>query len=364
MDNEILNSNSVKIRNKIEKKYCFIIPKKVFELFLEDSGFTEQQKEGFKNVITIDNNWREFKKRESKKSRQIYQHIGAINPSDSALTTSPKVTIFDCKNSYALPGTQILKAEESDDPTIQRVLKETEAIIEFFHAIFIRNSIDDRGIDLVSSVHYGVAYNNAFWNGIQMTYGDGDGNLFIDFTSSSDVIAHELSHGFIQYSAGFEYENQAGGLNESMADVFGSMFKQWKNRQNVNEADWLIGKEILGPAAISRGFKSLRNLSNPSDPSCLSPQPFHFSEYVDGMDPHESSGIANFAFYKAAMLVGGYSWEKIGQIWYKALVAFEPNPQMQMQVFADRTRHLAPKLFANDPSVYEAIDLAWLTVGL
>ncbi|MDQ8935464.1 M4 family metallopeptidase [Acinetobacter rudis] len=364
MSNHSLKMKLAQAQQNRGQCFCFIIPPKVFERFLEDNSFSQEQKQNFKNEITIDNSWREFKGREVKKCRKTVRHLGPLDAVDPTFAPSSKVTIFDCKNSYSLPGAEILKVEESDDPTVQHVLIETQAIIKFFDSVFIRNSIDDQGIDIVSSVHYGVAYNNAFWNGIQMTYGDGDGNLFIDFTSSSDVIAHELSHGFIQYSAGFEYENQAGGLNESMADVFGSMFKQWRNKQNVHDADWLIGKEILGPAALYRGFRSLRNLSNPSDPSCLSPQPAHFSEYVDGMDPHESSGIANFAFYQAAMQVGGYSWEKVGQIWYKALVAFDPNPQMEMQFFANRTRFLAKKMFAHDTSVYKAVNQAWLTVGL
>lgn len=364
MDNHQIKPSLKNVQHKTQNCFCTIIPLKVFERLLEDKEFTEQQKQYFKNVIERENSWRQFKQRENQKTRESYQHLSTISKADLDALPPPNIMIFDCKNDYILPGTQILKVQESKDPTVQRAFTETEAVIKFFKTVFNRNSIDDRGIDLASSVHYGVSYNNAFWNGIQMTYGDGDGNVFIDFTNANDVIAHELSHGFIQYSAGLDYENQAGGLNESMADVFGSMFRQWRAQHTVNEADWLIGKEILGPAAIARGYKSLRNLANPADSSCLAPQPTHFSKYVDGMDPHESSGITNFAFYKAAMQTGGYSWERIGQIWYQALVAFEPTPQLKMQAFADRTRQLAQKLFANEATVYKSVDMAWLAVGL
>lgn len=364
MNNKQYIANANQTVHRVRHCLCSIVPIKVFERFLEDDEFTEQQKQYFRNTIEIDNHWRQFKQRENQKTRQSYQHLSSITKAERNLLPPPDITIFDCRNDYILPGRQILKIQDSKDATVQRVYTETQAVIEFFQQIFARNSIDDRAMDLVSSVHYGVAYNNAFWNGIQMTYGDGDGRVFIDFTSANDVIAHELSHGFIQYSADFDYENQAGGLNESMADIFGSMFRQWRAQQNVNEADWLIGKEILGPMAIARGFRSLRNLSNPADSSCLSPQATHFSEYIDGMDPHESSGISNFAFYKAAMQTGGYSWEKIGQIWYQALTAFEPSPQMKMQTFANRTRQLAQKQFVSEPAIYQAVDLAWLAVGL
>src|SRR5206468_3051000 len=129
-------------------------------------------------------------------------------------------------------------------------------------------SVDNAGKTLVSSVHYGVGYNNAFWNGNQMTYGDGDGNIFVDFTKAPDVIGHELTHGVTQYSAALSYSNEPGGLNESMSDVFGSMFRQWEAHQNVTKADWLIGHEIMGPGALAKGYTCLRDMSNPAAKHC------------------------------------------------------------------------------------------------
>jgi hypothetical protein len=78
------------------------------------------------------------------------------------------------------------------------------------------------GMTLISSIHYGVSYNNAFWNGMQMTYGDGDGSIFVDFSRGNDVIGHELTHGVTQHSLQLNYSNEAGGLNESMSDCFGA----------------------------------------------------------------------------------------------------------------------------------------------
>jgi len=197
-----------------------------------------------------------------------------------------------------------------------------------------------------------------------MTYGDGDNNIFIDFTTSTDVIAHELTHGVTQYSLQLSYTGQAGGLNESLSDVFGSMFRQWRANQDVTQADWFIGKEIMGPGATARGFTCLRDMSDPGGAHCMTPQPFHFSNFQTGMDPHISSGIPNLAFCTAAKAVGGKSWDTVGQIWYKALTGSAPSPNMTMQTFANSTRQLANQMNPANATVANAIDAGWTAVGL
>ena len=142
------------------------------------------------------------------------------------------------------------------------------------------------------------------------------------------------------------------------------MFRQWQANQNVNQADWLIGKNIMGPGAIARGYSCLRDMSNPAAGHCLSPQPTKFSQYRNGMDPHESSGIPNLAFYKAAMAIGGNSWTIAGKIWYQAVAGFGPSPNMTMKQFAKRTRTLAGSLFPSKPAVKVAVTKAWKAVGL
>ena len=171
-----------------------------------------------------------------------------------------------------------------------------------------------------------------------MVYGDGDGNIFVDFTRGNDVIGHELTHGVTQFTAGLNYANQPGGLNESISDVFGSMFRQWQAGQTVANADWLIGSDIMGLGATAKGYTCLRNMANPAAKHCLSPQPTKFSQYHDGMDPHDSSGIPNLAFCKAAKAIGGKSWETTGKVWYQALIGYPASPNMKMKAFADRTR--------------------------
>jgi Zn-dependent metalloprotease len=197
-----------------------------------------------------------------------------------------------------------------------------------------------------------------------MTYGDGDGAIFVDFTKSTDVIGHELTHGVTEFSARLGYTNEAGGLNESMSDVFGSMFRQWRANQDVTQADWLIGKDIMGPKASAQGYTCLRDMAQPDARHCLSPQPTHYSQYKRGMDPHESSGIPNLAFQRAALAIGGKSWEKAGKIWYQALTGYAAAPSMSMKTFATRTRKLAKSLFPKEPAVAAAIDQGWRSVGL
>jgi Zn-dependent metalloprotease len=340
--------------------HCFIIPHGVFERLSKDKKLSTEARKAFAHAARFEKEWRKARVAQCKLS--LLAHT--IMPSALAAVGPPAVTVYDCGHGSALPGTHVTNPGSSSDTTAKRAFAEATAVADFYQKLFGRNSVDNAGKTLLSSIHYSVDYNNAFWNGSQMTYGDGDGNIFIDFTKGNDVIGHELTHGVTQYSAGLSYVNQAGGLNESISDVFGSMFRQWQANQDVTKADWLIGKDIMGPAALARGFTCLRDMSSPAAKHCLAPQPTKFSQYRDGMDPHESSGIPNLAFYKAATAIGGKSWEKAGKIWYQALTGFSPSPNMKMKVFADRTRKLAGSLFPSEPSVKTAVDKAWTAVGL
>src|ERR1019366_1540761 len=280
------------------------------------------------------------------------------------LAAAPIVTVYDCKHSQTLPGTPVPKPGSSTDSTAKRTFKEITSVADFYKKVFKRNSIDNAGMTMMSSIHFGVKYNNAMWNGSQMLYGDGDAAIFIDFTNGNDVIGHELTHGVTQHSLQLTYSNDAGGLNESLSDCFGSMFRQWEAKQDVTHADWLIGHDIMGPTAKAKGYTCLRNMANPADPHCLAPQPTRYSQITPGMDPHYSSGPPNLAFCVACTTLGGKSWEKIGQIWYRGLTGFGPSPNMKMKDFADRTRKLASQMYSGTPAVATAVDKGWKQVGL
>lgn len=335
---------------------CSIVPQDVLDRFARDKSLSAAQRKSFADAAQFEKAWRQLRAAHGKcsASAETLLEQGVVS------AAPPAVVVYDCNHGTTLPGA----SANPGDTIVKRVLAQTTAVADFYQKLFGRNSVDNAGKTLLSSIHFSANYNNAFWNGNQMVYGDGDGNIFIDFTNATDVIGHELTHGVTQFSSRFAYTNEAGGLNESMSDVFGSMFRQWRANQSVAKADWLIGKGILGPGAIARGYTCLRDMANPAAKHCLAPQPVHYAQYKNGMDPHYSSGIPNLAFCTAANAIGGKSWEKAGKIWYRALTGFAPQPNLKMKTFANRTRTLAKTMFAGDPAVRAAIDKAWSAVGL
>jgi Zn-dependent metalloprotease len=279
--------------------------------------------------------------------------------------------IYDMKNqgSSLLPGT--LVREEGDprslDPAVNEAYDYSGATYDFYKKIFNRNSLDDRGMSLISSVHLGRHYNNAFWNGEQMAYGDGDGVIFIRFTKSIDVVGHELTHGVVTHTANLEYRNESGALNEHFADVFGSLVKQWKKKQTVAKADWLIGPDIMGPGTTARSLRTLKaDKAYENDPNLgTDPQPKHLTQkYTGSADSggvHINSGIPNHAFFLVATELGGKAWEKAGQIWYRTLLSLTPNSNFKAMVTT--SMQSAGALYGAGSAEEKAVAKAWKAVG-
>ena len=342
---------------------CTIIPADILDKLSNDSNLDENARANFAKTAALDAQLRKVRTETVRLTSAVAAFAG---PSMLAppLAAAPQFKLFDCQGTMSLPGSQLTPAQIAADATAKRAMEETKAVADFYKKVFGRNSIDGAGMTMLSSIHYGTGYNNAFWNGQQMTYGDGDGKIFLDFTGSNDVICHELTHGVTQFSAQLAYSNEAGGLNESMSDVFGSMFRQWRAGQDVKKADWLIGADIMGPEAKKRKFTCLRDMADPTAKHCLAPQVKRYQDYSAGLDPHFSSGIPNYAFYVAAMAVGGNSWDTVGKIWYQVLTGYAANPNLSMATFAARTRKEAAKMFAKTPAVAAAVDKGWKAVGL
>ena len=191
-----------------------------------------------------------------------------------------------------------------------------------------RHSLDNSGMDIICNIHYGEKYNNAFWDGTQITIGDGDGKRFTSFSKSLDVIAHELGHGIVQYTANFEYHDQPGALNEHFADVFGSVVTQYVEKQTAHTADWLIGDEIMGPELYGESLRSMAAPGTAYDNPLMGkdPQPDHMKDIYIGPDDnggvHKNSGIMNKAFYLVAREL---ETEKAALIWYTALQNLWPT---------------------------------------
>lgn len=286
-------------------------------------------------------------------------------------------TIFDCHRVISLSSAKLARSEDGEasaDDSVNRAFDVFGTTREFYMTIFNRNSIDDRGMRLDGYVHRGVDYNNAFWDGQEMVFGDGDGRLFTDFTMSIDVIAHELTHGVTEHTAGLEYHNQSGALNESMSDVFGSLVKQWSLDQTVKQADWLIGAEVFTPDVNGDALRSMKDPGHAYNDRILGkdPQPGHMRDYVEMSDTedgdyggvHINSGIPNRAFYLTAHGIGGdtKAWEAPGHIWYEALKA--SNVTTDFQTFADITYAKADQLYGKGSAEQQAVLAAWREVGI
>jgi Zn-dependent metalloprotease len=284
-------------------------------------------------------------------------------------------TIYDCRSNQLLTAAVLARTEDGAPPTdesVNRAFDGFGATRDFFLNVLGRDSLDDRGMRLNGYVHYGVNYQNAFWDGQEMVFGDGDGVIFSDFTKSLDVIAHELTHGVTEFTAALEYHNQSGALNESISDVFGSLVKQWSQGQAAEDANWLIGDELFTPGIDADALRSMKAPGRAYDNNLIGkdPQPDHMSRFVNLPDSrvgdwggvHINSGIPNRAFYLTAVGIGGYAWEAPGHIWYEALKA--SSARTQFQEFADTTYQKADQLYGAGSPEQQAVVAAWREVGI
>ncbi len=286
-------------------------------------------------------------------------------------------TIYDAQFQETLPGQKVRGEGDpaTGDLAVDEAYDGSGATYDFFKDIYGRNSIDDRGLPLISTVHYGQGYDNAFWNGRQMTYGDGDEDLpeaerlFNRFTISLDIIAHELTHGVTEYEAGLVYRNQSGAMNESFSDVFGALVKQRQLNQTAAEADWLIGAGLFTSNVNAQALRSMKAPGTAyNDPRIgKDPQPAHMRDIYTGPQDnggvHINSGIPNHAFYITAMELGGYAWEKAGQIWYIAL-RDKLDRTSDFREAASQTYLVAAELFGANSLEQKAVAKGWNTVGL
>jgi Zn-dependent metalloprotease len=284
---------------------------------------------------------------------------------------TPNRTIGDAENKQRLPG-KIVRTEGQDpsqDETVNRAYDGLGDTFKLFLDIYKRVSIDGSGLPLNATVHYGRDYMNAFWDGEQMVFGDGDGEIFGDFTKSLDVIGHELAHGVTQYTANLDYQGQSGALNESVSDVFGSLVKQYAKGQSAEEADWLIGAELLTDQVEGVALRSMKAPGTAYDDDVLGkdPQPAHMDDYVDTVEDnggvHINSGIPNHAFYLAAVAIGGNAWEKAGQIWYDVLTGGELESGADFASFA-RLTVAAARARYGEGAEHDAVVKAWSDVGV
>jgi Zn-dependent metalloprotease len=343
---------------------CTILPPRILRRIAE-SGDPESRADAL-DTLAADSTIR--------LSRATYQLLEGRGH-QAALSAAPpqkQRTIYDARNASALPGT-VARIEGSNATTDVAVNEAYDGLgdtWDFYFTVYQRNSIDGEGLHLDASVHYRTRYDNAFWDGHQMVFGDGDGRLFNRFTVAIDVIGHELTHGVTGDEVGLVYMGQPGALNESVSDVFGSLIKQYVLKQTADRADWLIGAGLLAATVNGVALRSMKAPGTAFDDPVLGKdeQPAHMRDYVQTTDDnggvHTNSGIPNHAFYLAATAIGGNAWERAGQIWYETVRDPRLRRTATFAQFARATESNAARLYGHGSAEYKAVVDAWKQVGV
>lgn len=285
---------------------------------------------------------------------------------------APDRIISDAGNTENLPGRRVRSEDDapSGDAAVDEAYDGLGATYDFFWDAFARDGIDAAGGSLLATVHFGDDYDNAFWNGERMVFGDGDGEVFVGFTRSLSVIAHELGHGVTEAAGGLEYQGQSGALNESLSDVFGALAEQHHLGQTADEATWLIGEGIFAPDVQGEALRSMKAPGTAYDDDVLGkdPQPSHMRDYVETDDDnggvHINSGIPNRAFYLVATALGGKAWERAGLVWYRTLTAGTLSPTADFTAFAAATLTAAAAEYGEESEEVAAVRAAWAGVGV
>jgi len=318
----------------------------------------------------------------SSAAREALQHVKTVQAAKAAPLPSvlpalreatpgpPERAVYDAEHVETLPGLLVRKEGEdaSGDISVDEAYDGLGHTHRLFAEVFGRSSIDGAGLPLNATVHFGRFYDNAFWDGQQMVFGDGDGEVFRRFTCSLSVIGHELAHGVIQFSANLAYRNQAGAINESISDVFGALVEQFVRKQTSAEASWLIGEGLFTDEVEGNALRSMKAPGTAYDDDVLGkdPQPDSMDSYVktsaDNGGVHINSGIPNRAFCLVASELGGNAWEAPGRIWYDALTGGRLKPTSTFSVFAAATAASARELFGAGSPEHDAVRMAWETV--
>ena len=237
------------------------------------------------------------------------------------------------------------------------------AVFDYYKKVHGRNAIDGAGGAMVSTAHFGVAYDNAFWDGTGMSYGDG-GQLFRPLSAGLDVVAHEFTHGVTEKTSNLKYLNQSGALNESVSDIFGVFIEHSVKPDDVK--NWKMGENIAKTAG------GLRDFINPA----AGDQPANMSAFVNTQQDeggvHINSGIPNNAAFLMTMggtnpisktkVAFGIGWEKSEKLWYQA------NTKYFMVTTNFAQAAVGVMQAAKDVGLTEneqnIVDCAWKAVGI
>lgn len=279
------------------------------------------------------------------------------------------------------------------DPIALAAYDNTGATYDCFQALFQRDSYDNAGATLTSTVHVvfntgggGTSGNNAVWFNSpaptilpsQMAYGDGDGIQFTPLARAFDVTAHELTHAVTSATANLAYMNESGALNEGMSDILAAVCEAWRD-QAITADTWLVGEDVFTPAIAG---DALRYMANPTlDAPMYPPQlggsrDFYADRYTGTQDNggvHLNSGIPNLAFHLLAVggkhprdrttfQVPGLGIEQAGAIFYRALTEGYFTANTNLAQARTHTETAAQDLYPGCTKT--AVGMAWAAVGV
>lgn len=258
----------------------------------------------------------------------------------------PGLKIYDAENTTDLPGTLILsEGLTTQDAAANNAYANLSRAARYFEQVHDRDSVDDRGMALIASVHYGPGNNDAFWNGTQFVFGDGDGRNLGDLASSPDLAVGEFTKAVITYSAALEYGGQSGALTDSLGDAFAVAARS-------DASGWLIGQGLF----LADPTAGLRSLEDPARYG----QAATMSDYDDSKGIQVNAGIPGNAFYRTASAVGRAD---AGRIWYVALTEYS-GPTTDFAGFARATTRAATDLHGPGSTQVDRTEAAWKAVGV
>lgn len=271
---------------------------------------------------------------------------------------------YTTNNTTNLPGTLLMSETSplSQDLVANEAHVNSANVYAYFAAVFNRNSLDNKGGLIKSTVHYDKNYNNAFWNNTEMVYGDGDGKFFIPLTKGLDVCAHEMSHAVTSFTCNLMYLGQSGALNESFSDMMGKSCEHWVNKEFVPEnANWILGDKIVGSEFPGKGIRSFKNEKAYTGDS----QPKHMKNFYIGMQDnggvHINSGIPNHMFYNLCLIMKQPSYGKPIQIVYNAHTKYV-GQFTNFSGYAKAMVKSAQELYGAE--AVDAVKQAWSIVGI
>ncbi len=352
---------------------CKIIPDKVLLQLIEQEQDTEAKNYLADDLIVSAQN--RAVRTTIMDNKELLQDVLGIRNENKH---KKAIHFYDCGNTWNLPDSPTKIDEEkhsrgkghSHDHSHSISIREQliHATYDFFHNVFKRESFNNYNGVVNFYINYGKNYNNAFWDGENMVFGNGNPHYFRPFGDFIDIVAHEFGHAVTQYESDLVYYSQSGALNEHASDVFGTIIKQYYNKQTVDQADWLIGGGLWNTETMGAEYRALRDMKNPGTAYPGDDQPAHINEYYTGEEDHQgvhiNSGIPNKAFYNAVMNLGDkYSWQKAGIIWYRSLGDQRfTQANSNFVDFANTTVRWAWRHYGDSARI--AVRTAWMDVGI